>query len=64
MYNYSGNGLKLGAAGNNPMIEVVTTSGSESVNLHKQLELKDYGSGTYTGTYGNWANTFSAQSIR
>lgn len=50
MYNYSGNGLKLGAAGNNPMIEVVTTSGSESVNLHKQLELKDYGSGTYTGT--------------
>jgi len=50
MYNYAGNGLKLGAAGNNPMIEVVTTSGSESVNLHKQLELKDYGSGTYTGT--------------
>ena len=50
VYNYSGNGIKLGAAGNNPMIEVVTTTGAESVNLHKQIEFKDYGSGTYTGT--------------
>jgi hypothetical protein len=50
VYNYSGNGIKLGAAGNNPMVEVVTTSGSESVNLHKQIEFKDYGSGTYAAT--------------
>ncbi len=50
VYNYSGNGIKLGAAGNNPMVEVVTTTGAESVNLHKQIEFKDYGSGTYAAT--------------
>jgi len=50
LYNWAGFGWRIGAAGNNPMLEIVTTAGSESVNLHKQVEFKDYGSGTYTGT--------------
>jgi len=50
LYNWSGDGWRMGAAGNNPMLELVTTSGSESVNLHKQVKFIDYGSGTYTGT--------------
>ena len=50
MYNYSGAGLKLGAAGNNPMIEIKTTSGSEEIDLHKSIKFVDYGSGSKTGT--------------
>jgi len=50
LYNWAGDGWRIGANGNNPMLEVVTTAGSESVNLHKQVEFIDYGSGTYTGT--------------
>ena len=50
LYNWAGDGWRIGASGNNPMLEVVTTAGSESVNLHKQVEFVDYGSGTYTGT--------------
>ena len=50
LYNWAGDGWRIGASGNNPMLEVVTTAGSESVNLHKQVEFIDYGSGTYTGT--------------
>lgn len=50
LYNWAGFGWRIGAQGNNPMLEIVTTAGSESVNLHKQVEFKDYGSGTYSGT--------------
>ena len=50
LYNWAGDGWRIGANGNNPMLEVVTTPGSESVSLHKQVEFIDYGSGTYTGT--------------
>ena len=49
LYNWAGDGWRIGASGNNPMLEVITTVGSESVNLHKQVEFVDYGSGTYTG---------------
>ena len=49
MYNYSGAGLKFGAAGNNPMIEIKTTSGAEEIDLHKSVKLVDYGTGTKTG---------------
>ena len=50
LYNWAGFGWRIGAQGNNPMLEIITTAGSESVNLHKQVEFKDYGSGTYSGT--------------
>jgi hypothetical protein len=50
MYNYSGAGLKFGAAGNNPMLELKTTVGSEEIDLHKSVNLVDYGTGTKTGT--------------
>ena len=50
LYNWAGFGWRIGAAGNNPMLEIVTTAGLESVNLHKQVKFIDYGSGTYTGT--------------
>ena len=50
IYNWAGNGLRFGAAGNNPMLEIKTTSGSEEIDLHKSIKFVDYGSGTYTGT--------------
>ena len=50
MYNYSGAGLKFGAAGNNPMLELKTTVGSEEIDLHKSVKFVDYGTGTKTGT--------------
>ena len=50
LYNWSGAGLKLGSAGNNPMLEIKTTAGSEEIDLHKSIKFVDYGSGTYTGT--------------
>jgi hypothetical protein len=53
VYNYAGDGIKLGSAGNNPMIEIITTVGAESVDLHKNIQFVDYGSGTYTGTLAN-----------
>lgn len=50
LYNWSGAGLKLGSAGNNPMLEIKTTVGLEEIDLHKSIKFVDYGSGTYTGT--------------
>lgn len=50
LYNYSGAGLKLGAEGNNPMLEIKTTVGSEEIDLHKSVKFVDYGTGTQTGT--------------
>jgi hypothetical protein len=50
LYNWAGFGWRIGAAGNNPMLEIVTTALSESVNLHKQVKFIDYGSGNYPGT--------------
>ena len=50
LYNWSGAGLKLGSAGNNPMLEIKTTAGSEEIDLHKSIKFVDYGSGTYPGT--------------
>jgi len=50
LYNWSGAGLKLGSAGNNPMLEIKTTFGLEEIDLHKSIKFVDYGSGTYTGT--------------
>lgn len=48
IYNWAGLGLKLGAAGNNPMLEIKTTSGQEEIDLHKSIKLVDYGSGSKT----------------
>ena len=50
LYNYSGAGIKLGAAGSNPMIEIKTDEGAKEVNLHESVKFDDYGSGTKTGT--------------
>ena len=50
IYNWAGLGLKFGAAGNNPMIEIKTTSGAEEIDLHKSVKFVDYGSGSKTGT--------------
>jgi len=50
LYNYSGAGIKLGAAGSNPMIEIKTDEGAKQVNLHESVKFDDYGSGTKTGT--------------
>ena len=50
LYNYSGKGIKLGAAGSNPMIEIKTDEGAKEVNLHESVKFDDYGSGTKTGT--------------
>ena len=37
VYNYSGAGIRLGAAGNNPVIEIKTTAGAEIVDIHKNV---------------------------
>ena len=50
LYNYSGAGIRLGAAGNNPVIEIKTTAGAEIVDIHKSVKLVDYGQGNKTGT--------------
>ena len=50
VYNYSGAGIRLGAAGNNPVIEIKTTAGAEIVDIHKNVKLVDYGQGNKTGT--------------
>ena len=50
LYNYTGQGIKLGAAGNNPMLEIKTASGSEEIDLHESIKFVDYGSGSKTGT--------------
>ncbi len=50
LYNYSGAGIKIGAAGSNPMIEIKTDEGAKEVNLHESVKFDDYGSGTKTGT--------------
>tara|TARA_B100000459_G_scaffold106846_1_gene61823 strand:- start:643 stop:1776 length:1134 start_codon:yes stop_codon:yes gene_type:complete len=50
LYNYSGAGIKIGAAGSNPMIEIKTAEGAKEVNLHESVKFDDYGSGTKTGT--------------
>jgi len=50
LYNYTGQGIKLGAAGNNPMLEIKTVSGSEEIDLHESIKFVDYGSGSKTGT--------------
>lgn len=50
LYNWSGAGIKLGSAGNYPMVEIKTTEGSEQVDIHKTVRFVDYGSGTKTGT--------------
>lgn len=50
LYNYSGAGIRLGAANNNPVIEIKTTAGAEIVDIHKSVKLVDYGQGNKTGT--------------
>lgn len=50
LYNYSGAGIRLGAAGNNPVIEIKTTAGAEIVDIYKSVKLVDYGQGNKTGT--------------
>ncbi len=63
VYNYSGNGIKLGAAGNNPMIEVVTTTASEGVNLYGNVGIATAAAAggfnvnnTTVGSYYNMSN--------
>ena len=50
LYNYTGQGIKLGAAGNNPMLEIKTTEGAKEIDLHESIKFVDYGSGSKTGT--------------
>ena len=63
LYNWSGDGWKIGAAGNNPMVEIITTVGSESVDLHKNIQFVDYGSGTYAGTLAKTLGVTSAGDV-
>ena len=43
LYNYTGQGIKLGAAGNNPMLEIKTTEGAKEIDLHESIKFVDYG---------------------
>tara|TARA_R110002020_G_scaffold287440_1_gene502900 strand:- start:1012 stop:1656 length:645 start_codon:yes stop_codon:yes gene_type:complete len=41
IYNWSGKGIKFGAAGNNPVIEILTDAGNVGVDLHGQVNAPD-----------------------
>jgi len=41
LYNWSGNGWRFGAAGNNPELTIVTTAGSEGVVVENKLTVNE-----------------------
>ena len=62
LYNWSGNGWRFGAAGNNPELTIVTTAGQEGVTIANNLSVE--GNAGITGTLADSsANTGTAGQV-